>query len=231
MVTRKWVYKFQKISMNKEGTNIEYWQKVLNEPRQAYKEWFEVEEKYLLENIDEHDFVLDLGCGNGKNIQIISKKTQHITGIDNDEIAVRGAKETFKDTSAIEIVLGDASSLPFPDATFDVVTNIHLIGNVGDAKDKIFFEASRALKHSGIMILSIHSEYAFEERMKMYEQIGIPIKKVEGTTVYLDGSVGAFISEQFSLDQLKEFGEKAGLAMIDHVKVGDLAYICKYKKN
>lgn len=230
MVTRKRVYKFQEISMNKEGTNIEYWQKVLNEPREAYKEWFEVEEKYLLENIDEHDFVLDLGCGNGKNIQIISKKTKHITGIDNDEIAVEGAREKLKGNKEIEILLGDASDLSFDDKTFDVVTILEIIGNVGELKEKIFSEISRVLKDDGKIILSIYAETAFEERMKMYEQIGVPVKNVVGTTVYFDESVGASISEQFSLDQLKEFGEKAELTMVDHVKVGDLAYICKYEK-
>lgn len=211
-------------------TNITYWQKVINQPPKAFQEWFEKEECYLLENIKEGNTVLDLGCGDGKNVEIISKKTNHITGIDNDEIAVEGAREKLKSNKDIEILLGDASDLSFDDKTFDVVTILGLIGNVGELKEKIFSETSRVLKDGGVVILSIYAETAFEERMKMYEQIGVPVKNVVGTTVYFDESVGASISEQFSLDQLKEFGEKAGLTMVDHIKVGDLAYICKYKK-
>lgn len=216
--------------MSEEGTNIGYWQKVINEPPKAFKEWFEEEESYLLENISENDFVLDLGCGNGKNIETILRKTKKVTGVDNDPIATKKASETFKKRGDVKIILADASELPFQEDTFDVVTNLELIGNVGDLKQKIFQETHRVLKNTGILILSIYAETAFDERMKMYKSIDSPIEKIEGTTVYFDKSLGAHISEQFSLEQLQEFGEKENFVMVEHIKIGDLAYICKYKK-
>lgn len=217
--------------MSEEATtNIGYWQKIVSEPPQAFKKWFDIEKEYLLQNIPENGTVLDLGCGNGKNIEIILKKTKKVFGVDNDPIAVQNAKNVFKDIPEVQIILGDASQLSFEENSFDVVMVLELIGNVGEFKDKIFSETKRVLKNNGIIILSIYAETAFEERMRVYKESNCPIKEIVGTTVYFDESVGANISEQFSLEELISFGEKAGLEMVDHIKVGDLAYICKYKK-
>jgi 2-polyprenyl-3-methyl-5-hydroxy-6-metoxy-1,4-benzoquinol methylase len=55
-------------------TNIGYWEQVLEAPTPAYAELFRAEHEYLLENIFPNAKVLDIGCGNGRNIKSIELK-------------------------------------------------------------------------------------------------------------------------------------------------------------
>jgi hypothetical protein len=68
------------------------------------------------------------------------------------------------------------------------------------------------------------------ERLAMYKEVGVPIKKVEGGYVTFDEGIGAHTSEQFSEKELDKLVEGAGLKIIRSEKVGELAYICTFKK-
>ena len=52
--------------MNK---NIDYWESIVENPTLAYEEMFKVEKEYLQKNIISNSNVLDIGCGNGRNIK------------------------------------------------------------------------------------------------------------------------------------------------------------------
>ncbi len=212
------------------STNIGYWEKILKNPSPAYRELFVSQKEYIVNNITSADIVLDIGCGDGKNIVTILQATNHVFGVDNDLIAIKDAKERLKKYPEIDLLFADALSLPFKNETFDVVTFFEIIGNMGNSKISALKEVHRVLKKDGFIILSTYSENAFDERMKMYEQIQVPIEKIEGTKVYFDKSVGAYESEQSSIDDLIKMGEDSGFKMIDHVKVGTISYICKFIK-
>lgn len=214
----------------KENTNIGYWEQVLNAPTPAYQELFDAEKEYLSTNIKPNSFVLDIGCGEGRNIQSILERTQNIFGIDNDQKAVDDAKKRFEKIDTVKVVVASADKLPFEDETFDIVTFLMILPNLENNKDDSIREATRVLKTGGKLILSAFAETAFNERMKIYKMINIPIKKIEGTKVVFDESLRANTSEQFSLDELRAFGEKSGLLLVDSKKVGDIAYIVTYQK-
>lgn len=73
----------------------------------------------------------------------------------------------------------------------------------------------RVLKDKGFIIMSVFSEDAFEERMRMYKKIQVPIKEIRETTVIFEESVGANISEQFSKRDIEKLCKKAGLKIVD----------------
>jgi ubiquinone/menaquinone biosynthesis C-methylase UbiE len=213
------------------STNIQYWEKILENPSSSYQEFFDRQKSYLIENIISTDKVLDVGCGDGKNIETILLTTEKVTGVDNDPVAINDAKNKLQNhVSSIDLVCCDALQLPFESETFDVITCLELIGNLGDNKISALKENYRVLKQNGYLILSTYSEDAFDARMKIYEQIKIPIEKIEGTKVYFDKSVGAYESEQFSLNDLEMLGIQAGFKMVDHIKIG-IFYICKFIKD
>ena len=74
------------------------------------------------------------------------------------------------------------------------------------------------------------SEDAFEERMKVYKALGIKIKEIKDGTVVFDESLGANVSEQFSLEEIENLAQSSGLTIAEHQKVGLIAYICKLVK-
>jgi len=215
------------IQPERENTNIGYWEKVLEAPTPAYQELFDAEKQYLKDNIPHNAFVLDIGCGEGRNMQSILENTSNIYGIDTDSKAVEDAKNRFEGIETVQVVCTSADKLPFKDETFDVVTFLMILPNLEDKKVSSVAETVRVLKKDGKMILSTFAETAFDERMKVYKRVNVPIKEIQGTTFIFDGGI---VSEQFSLDDLKELGTQAGLEMADHTKVGELGYICTFRK-
>lgn len=214
----------------RENTNIGYWEQVLEAPTPAYQQLFDAEKEYLSTHIESDSFVLDIGCGEGRSMQSILQKTQSVYGIDNDQKAVDDARKRFEKIDTVKVVVASADKLPFEDETFDTVIMMNVFYNLDNLKDISLLEVSRVLKNNGIFILSSYAETAFDERMKIYKMINAPIKKIEGTKVVFDESLGANTSEQFSLDELRSLGKKAGLVMVDNKKIGDIAYVVMYEK-
>jgi ubiquinone/menaquinone biosynthesis C-methylase UbiE len=212
------------------STNIGYWEQILQAPTPAYAELFKAESEYLQKNIKSEDSVLDVGCGEGRNVKTIFAIAKNVTGVDNDEIAVKDALNNFIENPTVKIVKGEAVALPFADNSFDVVTFLMILPNLDAFKIKAFSEVARVLKSGGVMLLSTFAETAFDERIAIYKQVGSPIVRIEGTKVIFDKSLGANISEQFSLEEIKAMASATGFVFVDAKKVGTLAYLCKFLK-
>lgn len=210
-------------------TNIEVWERLLEDMPDSYRNWFKEEKKYLEEHISKDAKVLEVGCGEGRSIIDILDITKSIVGIDNDEKAIKDAKENLKDYSDVKIILADAKELPFENKFFDFVICMTTFANFGPDKFKVLEEMKRVLKDEGYIIISVFSEDALEERMKVYKKVGVKIEKIEGGTVTFEGDTGDIISEQFSKEQLVEIFTKVNLKIID-IKKKDMAYLCKLKK-
>ena len=195
----------------------------------SYRRWFEEERKYLLKHITKNAKVLEVGCGDGRSIKDILDITTNIVGIDHDEKAVADAKNNFKDYKTIRILKAKAENLPFENKEFDFVICMTTFANFADSKQKVLSEMKRVLKDDGFIIISVFSEDAFEERMKMYKKLNAPIKEIKGTMVIFNEEIGDNVSEQFSKEQLVGIFSKANLSVVDIKKKG-IAYLCKLKK-
>lgn len=209
--------------------NIEFWEKLLKDAPDSYKRWFKEERIYLQRHIAKDSEVLEVGCGDGRSLKDLLPITKNITGIDHDVLAVKHAKENFKEYSNVKILLADAKELPFSKESFDIVICMGSFCNFGDYKLKALSEMKRVLKNEGSMIISVFSEGAFEERMKAYEAFKCPIKAIRGTTVVFAEELKDNISEQFSREELIELFDNAGLRPVDIKKVG-IGYLCKLVK-
>ena len=210
------------------STNIDYWEKVLANPIVSYKKLIEVERVYLQKNVTPHSKVLEIGCGNGRNIESLISITKNIVGIDNDPQAVKDAKKRLAKFLTVTILEADALALPFEDQSFDFVILLDTLVNFKENKLKSLLEMKRVLSKTGKVIISVYSEDAFDNRMTMYKQIEVPIERVDGTKIIFDKSVGANESEQFSKDQIFELSKQAKLKLVDCIKVEKIAYICKF---
>jgi 2-polyprenyl-6-hydroxyphenyl methylase/3-demethylubiquinone-9 3-methyltransferase len=91
--------------------------------------------------------LLDLGCGDGFTIRLI-KQDGDVSGIDIDPIAVNRAR-----ARGIEGRIGSASSIPFPNESFDIVTSIEVLEHLEDPLSAVK-EARRVLKPGGSLIVT-----------------------------------------------------------------------------
>ena len=210
-------------------TNIDYWENLLINLPKSYKKWFEKEKKYLQKIITKDASVLEVGCGNGRSIFDILPKTKNVTGIDHDKKAVADTKNNFSRYPSIKILKADAAQLPFDSEEFDFVICMITFANFADKKFKALEEMRRVLKDSGKIIISVFSENALEERMRVYKTSGVKIKEVKNGTVIFDESLGDNISEQFTKEQLENIFSKVNLKIEDIKKV-DIAYLCTLVK-
>lgn len=99
--------------------------------------------------VDKNQKVLDLGCGTGSFIKLLSKKNKQVEGIEiSQKVAQIGQKKGLK------ITISDLhSSFPYQKNTFDTITAGEIIEHIYDT-DFFLKEIKRVLKPNGFLILS-----------------------------------------------------------------------------
>ncbi len=110
---------------------------------------------FLGDHIKDGDKILDLGCGNGRFLEVIGKKDIDYTGLDSSESFIKAAKNTYGNIG--HFVHGDALKLPFKDNEFDVVASFGVLHHIPSKKLRRQFlkEANRVLKKEGLLILTV----------------------------------------------------------------------------
>ncbi|MFH1780862.1 MAG: methyltransferase domain-containing protein [Candidatus Nealsonbacteria bacterium] len=100
------------------------------------------------------DKVLDLGCGNGRLLQIFKGININYTGVDNSDKLTAIAKKTYPDAT---FLVADALHLPFPQDHFDKVYSIAVLHHIPSQELRLRFlkEAKRVLKPGGLLILTV----------------------------------------------------------------------------
>lgn len=92
--------------------------------------------------------LLDVGCGSGTTMQLMTQKGWVATGIDFDENAVQNAR-----TKGLDARLGELSSQNFANETFDAVVMGHVIEHVPHPLELIK-ECRRVLKKGGVLVIT-----------------------------------------------------------------------------
>ncbi|HEV2689360.1 MAG TPA: methyltransferase domain-containing protein [Bryobacteraceae bacterium] len=122
--------------------------------------------------------VLEIGFGPGADIARASSSAAFVAGVDHSDVMLRQASK--RNAAAIkegrvELQLGTAAKLPYPDAHFDKVFAINSAQFWKD-QAKTMFEVARVLKPGGWALLAVQprSKNATEETTK---QAGIGLSK------------------------------------------------------
>lgn len=100
--------------------------------------------------------VLDVGCGTGKQLERFAAAGSAVAGVDTSRAMLNRARKALGDGADLRLV--DAQSLPFPDASFDIVTATLVLHELTpDARATVAGEMLRVLCDGGtIVVVDFH---------------------------------------------------------------------------
>jgi SAM-dependent methyltransferase len=93
--------------------------------------------------------LLDAGCGSGATLDLLAKLGR-VSGVDVSERAVDAARQRGHD----DVHLANVEELPFPDATFDVVTCLDVIEHTPDDV-RTLRELRRVTRPEGHLVVTV----------------------------------------------------------------------------
>ena len=184
--------------------------------------------KILRECAKEGEKILDLGCGNGRLLELFKDKNIEYVGIDNSEKLIAIAKKLHPDA---KFQVADALGLPFPSGYFDKIYSIAVLHHIPSKELRLQFlkEAERVLKPGGFLILTVWNLWQKRTAWRLFfkyttlkligkseldfKDIFYPWKEQSGVAV---------IQRYFHLFTKKEIGELAEMASFKIKEIGIL---------
>lgn len=124
--------------------------------------------KEFSNNFCKKSYILDAGCGNGKNIKYFNDKC-NIIGIDKCQKFVE-----ICNNQGFNVLNSDIRSLPFEDNSFDFVMSIAVIHHFDKEEDRIkaVNEMLRVLKPNGSLLFTVWAHESDEYSTKKKFTIG-----------------------------------------------------------
>ncbi len=122
----------------------------------------DIEETFALIEKD-NPFVLEIGCGNGRDAVEITKHTKNYLGIDISEKLIELAQQKVPNAN---FQVADIETFTFPGSLDIVFAFASLIHVPKEALAKILIEAWTALNENGVMRLSMKYADAYTETTK-----------------------------------------------------------------
>ena len=104
----------------------------------------------FLSLFDGRERVLDIGCGNAQEAALTQRFFLRYVGLDISEPMLRRVENH----DSMDLVVGDLSSLPFDDNSFDAIISLWAFQYTGNLNETIF-EASRVLVNKGSFFVAV----------------------------------------------------------------------------
>lgn len=121
-------------------------------PERSVESFAGVANPFSLGPLTKGERVLDLGCGAGTDTLIAAQMVGaegYVTGIDmTPEMLDRARASAAEMATSVDLVEGEAESLPFADESFDVIVSNGVIDLIPD-KDAVLSEMFRVLRPGG----------------------------------------------------------------------------------
>jgi SAM-dependent methyltransferase len=105
--------------------------------------------------------MLEIGPGPGASTDWLRHRVGHLTALELEEEAAARLTERFADAGNVEVRIGDATEIPWPDGSFDSVGCFTMLHHVPTAalQNRVLAEAHRVLRPGGMLVASdsVHS--------------------------------------------------------------------------
>ncbi len=102
--------------------------------------------------IPDGSFVLDIGCGNGYGIYMLSQRPINIIGLDVNRKTIDRAIVKYKSKNCNFQHYG-GQTLPFADSIFDIIISFQVIEHI-KSEQRYLLEINRVLKPDGMFVLT-----------------------------------------------------------------------------
>ncbi|TDI46149.1 MAG: class I SAM-dependent methyltransferase [Acidobacteria bacterium] len=107
---------------------------------------------FLRERLPASGDILEVGCGEGSNMEVLAAPGRRFVGCDLSALALRLATDSSPVGGTNRFVRGEGEALPFPDATFCAVMGISLLEHLPHPETAIA-EMARVLAPGGTLLL------------------------------------------------------------------------------
>ena len=111
---------------------------------------------WALNGTDLGDDVLEVGPGYGATTDVLSQAVPRLTSVEIDDELAAMLTDRFADVPSVEIVNGDATSLPYTDNRFSgaaCFTMLHHVPTIA-LQDRLFAEVARVLRPGAPLVAS-----------------------------------------------------------------------------
>jgi ubiquinone/menaquinone biosynthesis C-methylase UbiE len=181
----------------------------INRPSPALKRFLEAEIDFIKKHLDCNHSVLEIGCGFGRVLEIISGKARAVTGIDFSDTLLKQAKEKLAKKDNIDLHNMEAHRLKFDDCTFRCTMCMeNTFGNMPEIALDVLKEMKRVTKKGGQIILSVYSEAAKDMQLENYNLVKLTNITESANAIQTDEGL---YSRRFTKDELKELFRSIGL--------------------
>lgn len=104
--------------------------------------------------------ILEVGCGTASNLWFAAREGFSVAGVDASKSAIAEAQKRFgEDNLKGDLRVGDFTSLPFTDASFDLVVDRAALTCAGtSAQQKAISEVYRVLKPTGCFLYTPYAD-------------------------------------------------------------------------
>jgi ubiquinone/menaquinone biosynthesis C-methylase UbiE len=147
----------------------------------------------FIESLPRASRVLDLGCGNGRHARVLARRGHHAVAVDfSHRLLVIGGTESPEKAHrmAIEWVEGEATNLPFQDASFGAALCVALLHHLPAPSDRsaALSELRRVLRRGAPVLVSVwaRDQLRFESLLASHPQaddVEVPWTMPDGTSV------------------------------------------------
>lgn len=198
------------------------------------KQYLNAEIQQVISSLRPTDVVLELGCGFGRAMKIVSPFVSWIVGNDISKESLKLAKSHVGKCRNCTLFLMDASQMAFDSCVFDAVFCIQNgISAFGIDKKSLMAESLRVAKVGGIVLFSSYSPKIWAARLKWFRrqsQLGLigeidEQKTHNGIIACKDGFTATTISRKQFAELSDELRSDASIIEVDESSI-----FCKLTK-
>ena len=150
-------------------------------------------------NLEPDDELVEIACGSGAFLDQHARHVKRLAGLDLSDIQVRLARRRLADMIAAgnaEIVLGDASALPWPDGSFTAATCMGSLEGFPDPSAALY-EMQRVLRPGGRVVVSYGLDQKAEKFVAATERWGMPNPSEEEARKIVEGAGFSLVSVEY----------------------------------